>query len=681
MQLTRSVQQPVRHLVWLFVIIALLIGWGAVLAEVAAERRDAEDAAIIRSQNRATLLHEHVVKTLQVAALASLHLGQSYLLSDPGRGPSRDTIADVEDPAIRIAGVAGVAIVDHRGELIARAGPVALPEDPPQLSTTNIQGRMYEGLAISDPVAIGPSGEKYILITSRILKEGDLAGFVILIFRPEQFLNFPLPTKFDKTDLVSVINLNGITLARREGDLFTSGENVRARLVMRKQQENPNGTYLGPSSLDGLVRYFSHRRLSGFPLFVTAGVSHSAAISAAHRRTLGYFGVMGAMSVFGLFMAWAVQREAVNRKRKSVELAESMRRLREAQRIGKIGDWEYDLETGVVLWSDQLCEMYERSPQDDVLTLDQFSCYLAPESREKFQQDVNTLLNESGIHSYEFKVILPSGAVSYRRSNAVSSLGADGKINRLYGTDQDITASHQIWELEKQVAHLDRQGAMSMMAGTLAHELNQPLTAASNYVTGALRSVRNTREAVRSNLVLGLEEALHQIHDAGEIIRRVRKMVQTEPDTSKTASVRAVVTDTVALLLASGFHAAHSICVEVADDLPDAVIAPIQLQQVLVNLLKNALEAAPAKGGLVSLTASRSSEDLLHIEVRDNGPGFQLQDVDTFTGFQSAKASGLGLGLSISRTITEYHGGKLLIEASRPGDTVVVILLPATDSN
>ena len=78
-QLARTVRRPARHLVWLFVILALLIGWGAVIAEIAAERRDAEDAAIVRSQDRATLLQEHVGKTLQVAALASLHLGQSYL--------------------------------------------------------------------------------------------------------------------------------------------------------------------------------------------------------------------------------------------------------------------------------------------------------------------------------------------------------------------------------------------------------------------------------------------------------------------------------------------------------------------------------------------------------------------------------------------------------------------------
>ena len=391
--------------------------------------------------------------------------------------------------------------------------------------------------------------------------------------------------------------------------------------------------------------------------------------------------VLAVMSAFGLFMAWTVQREAINRKRKSVELAESMRRLEEAQRVGKIGDWEYDLENGVVIWSNPLCEMYERSPQDDVLTLEQFSRYLAPESRGRFRQDVNSLLTEEGIHSYDFEVILPSGAVSYRRSNAVSSLDADGKLNRLYGTDQDVTPSHLIRELEKQVAHLDRQGAMSMMAGTLAHELNQPLTAASNYVTGALRSVRNGPDAVNSNLVQGMEEALHQIHDAAEIIRRVRKMVQTEPDTSKTASLRAAITDTVALLSASGFQAAEAIHVEVADGLPDAVIAPIQLQQVLVNLLKNALEAAPAQGGIVSLSASRSSDNLLRIEVRDNGPGFQIQDDDIFTRFQSAKESVLGLGLSISRTITEYHGGKLIIEGSRPGDTVVTILLPAAWSS
>ena len=651
------------------------------LAEIVAERRDAENAALVRSQDRATLLQEHVSKTLQVAALASLHLGQSYLSSHLEHEVSPGEVDDIDDPAVRIAGVAGVAIVNSRGDLVARAGPAALPEYFGHLSSTNLQSPSSDGLTISAPEALEPSGEKYVLITSRFGNEGHRAGFVILIFKPEQFLNFPLRTKFEETDLVSVINLSGITVARREGDRFTSGENVRGRLVMRKQQENPNGTYLGPSSLDGIVRYFSHRRLSEFPLFVTAGVSHSAAISSANRRAVGYLSVLAVMSAFGLFMAWTVQREAINRKRKSVELAESMRRLEEAQRVGKIGDWEYDLENGVVIWSNPLCEMYERSPQDDVLTLEQFSRYLAPESRGRFRQDVNSLLTEEGIHSYDFKVILPSGAVSYRRSNAVSSLDADGKLNRLYGTDQDVTPSHLIRELEKQVAHLDRQGAMSMMAGTLAHELNQPLTAASNYVTGALRSVRNGPDAVNSNLVQGMEEALHQIHDAAEIIRRVRKMVQTEPDTSKTASLRAAITDTVALLSASGFQAAEAIRVEVADGLPDAVIAPIQLQQVLVNLLKNALEAAPAQGGIVSLRASRSSDNLLRIEVRDNGPGFQIQDDDIFTRFQSAKESGLGLGLSISRTITEYHGGKLIIEGSRPGDTVVTILLPAAGSS
>jgi signal transduction histidine kinase len=655
----------------------LLIGWGAVLAEVAGERRDAENAAVVRSQDRAALLHQHVVKTLQVAALTSLHLGQSYLLADPERRLSPGRIGRIDNPAIRIAGVAGVAIVDHDGKLIAEAGPVILPEHLRRASATNVERSGGEGLKISDPVSIGSSGKKYVLVTSKVLKGDKLAGFVILVFRPEQFLNFPLPTKFDKTDLVSVINLNGITLARREGDLFSSGENVRSRLVMRKQQENPNGTYLGPSSLDGVVRYFSHRRLSQFPLFVTAGVSHSAAISAAHRRTIGYFGVMGAMSAFGLFMAWAVQKEAVNRKRKAIELAESMRRLQEAQRVGKIGDWEYDLETGVVIWSNQLCEMYERSPQDDVLTLEQFSRYLAPASREKFQQDVNTLLSEGGTHSYEFQVILPSGAVSYRRSNAVASVSPDGKINRLYGTDQDVTSSHQIRELEKQVAHLDRQGAMSMMAGTLAHELNQPLTAASNYVTGALRSVRHANELQHSSVVGGLRGALHQIHDAAEIIRRVRRMVQPEADTSRTASVGAVVADSVALLQASGFHAAEAICIEVADGLPDAVIAPIQLQQVLVNLLRNALEAVPSTGAVVSLTASELAEGLLRIAVRDNGPGFKAGDDLISSGFRSAKKSGLGLGLSISRTITEYHGGKLLVEFSQPGNTVIAILLRA----
>jgi two-component system sensor kinase FixL len=662
------------------VVLALLIGWVAVLSQVTAERREAEMSAITRSQDRATLLEEHVVKTLQVAQLASLNLGQTYLSRRSARSAGSPKVADLSDPAAQIAGVAGAIVIDARGQIVARSAHAVLPGSwrPSDMA----KYRVPDGapLEISHPETGHGSKRKYVFVSKAISEKGRIVGRVILSFEPQQFLNFPLRTRFNQTDLVSVIKLDGITLARREGDKFSSGENVRSRLVMRQQYKHPNGTYLGPSSLDGVIRYFSHRRLADFPIFVTAGISHSAALASAHRRARGYFAVMGSLSALGLFMAWAVQREITYRRRQAVELAESTRRLREAQRIGKIGDWEYDLESGLVLWSNELCEMYERSPSDDVLSLDDFAAYLAPEGRERFQRDVNLLLTQGGEHTLEFMVVLPSGAISYRRSNAVASSDESGKITRLYGTDQDISDAQAFRELEKQLAHLDRQGAMSMMAGTLAHELNQPLTAASFYITGSLRAARMEGSMAIAAVITGMTEAFDQVRNAAEIIRRVRKMVQPESESSNAASVDDATREALTLLIATGLTAAESIEIELEPELPHVAITPVQLQQVLINLLKNALEAISTEGGKVWLNAQKADLDIVRIEVRDNGPGFETGSVDIFSPFTSGKETGLGLGLSISRTIVEYHGGRLFVENSHPGATLLVVELPIAGS-
>lgn len=648
--------------------------------QVKSERQDAEIAAITRAQDRATLLEQHVVKTLQVAALASLHLGHIYLTAEAGRGGTRSAALHIEDPSVDIAGVSAVTVVDRDGRTVAASRSGVEPPIRPPFAGTLLYRAGDPDLTISDPQTAGALGQKYIFVTRRIVSDGRVAGYVVLSFAPEQFLNFPLRTKFDRTDLVSVINLNGVTLARREGDRFSSGENVHSGLVMRKQREDPNGTYLGPSSLDGLVRYFSHRRLQDFPVFVTAGVSHSVALLSAKRRAETYYIVMGVLSILGVLMASIIQREAAYRQKKAAELAESTQRLKEAQRVGKIGDWEYDLATGIVIWSEQLCQMYERSPKDDHLTFEDFAAYLLPEDFAKFDADFKCLLANGGSHFYELQVMLPSGKVSHRSINAVASVGHDRKVINLHGTDQDVTHMHLFRELEKQVAHLDRQGAMSMMAGTLAHELSQPLTAASNYITGALRTAVPTKESLDSPVVSALRDALDQIHDAAEIIRRVRKMVRAEADLTKTASIRAAIADAVALLLASGFSAAKAIEIDVEADIPEVLIAHIQLQQVLVNILKNALEVVSEDSGFVSVVVRHGENALVRIEIRDNGPGFPGSPVDAFSAFYSQKKSGTGLGLSISRTIIEYHSGKLVIEKSKRGETLVVISLPSVRS-
>ena len=446
---------------------------------------------------------------------------------------------------------------------------------------------------------------------------------------------------------------------------------------MDKQRADPNGTYLGPSALDGHVRYFSHRRLVEYPIFVTAGVSHSVTLGDTRRRAETYYSIMTALSLLGFLIAWVVHRELLSRARKAAEMALSSSRLQNAQRVGRIGDWDYDLSTGMLRLSKQLCRMYERPPEQNKISLEEFQNYFTPEDLNKFQRDFARLLSVGGSYSYELRVVLPSGTVSHRGIQAVAMVDDYGQVTRVYGTDQDVTDLHLLRELEKELAHLDRQGAMSIMAGTLAHELNQPLTAASNYVTGALRAAQRGTDEPNGHVVSGLKEALDQIHDAAEIIRRVRLMVKAETEMVLEADVGKVLDDSLALLRASGVANVDAIRIEVDRKLPLASIAPIQLQQVLINLLKNALEAAPGDAADVAVQANSDDGRKIRIAIEDNGPGFSISTLEAFSAFSTNKKGGTGLGLSISRTIIEYHRGKLRIETSEAGKTVVTISLPA----
>lgn len=662
---------------WLFVLLILAIGWLFLIGQVNAEKDEVEAAAITHSQDRATLLEQHVVKTLQVASLTSLHLSTLYLSSDIQQPSRRANTPDtIQDSSREIAGYSAAAVFDADWDLIASSGPDA------KIPDTDYLKRVLMSNPSPHPVVqgyqqSGTRNERVALVIRRFEEPGANVGYVVLAFAPEQFLNFPLRTAFHPTDLVSVIGLDGITLARREGNTFSSGEDVNQGLVMDKQRADPNGTYLGPSALDGHVRYFSHRRLVEYPIFVTAGVSHSVTLGDTRRRAETYYSIMTALSLLGFLIAWVVHRELLSRARKAAEMALSSSRLQNAQRVGRIGDWDYDLSTGMLRLSKQLCRMYERPPEQNKISLEEFQNYFTPEDLNKFQRDFARLLSVGGSYSYELRVVLPSGTVSHRGIQAVAMVDDYGQVTRVYGTDQDVTDLHLLRELEKELAHLDRQGAMSIMAGTLAHELNQPLTAASNYVTGALRAAQRGTDEPNGHVVSGLKEALDQIHDAAEIIRRVRLMVKAETEMVLEADVGKVLDDSLALLRASGVANVDAIRIEVDRKLPLASIAPIQLQQVLINLLKNALEAAPGDAADVAVQANSDDGRKIRIAIEDNGPGFSISTLEAFSAFSTNKKGGTGLGLSISRTIIEYHRGKLRIETSEAGKTVVTISLPA----
>jgi len=363
------------------------------------------------------------------------------------------------------------------------------------------------------------------------------------------------------------------------------------------------------------------------------------------------------------------------RERREAEMAQANQRLQEAQRIGQIGDWDYDLRTGAVYWSPQLCAQFGRDPAQGSPSFEEFKAYLDEEGRAAIDRGHAEAIRTGESQEIEYEVRLPGGAESRHQGVIIPSFDAAGNVVRLHGTDQNISARKLLDLLQTHVAHLSRVEAMNAMAATLAHELNQPLTAASNYLVGSRRRLKSGPPEETEQ---GLIAAEQQIHLAADIIRRVREMVSNPPKAVAAVALSRIVDDAIALLAVPTAYPALSVKKKLAADAKTVKGDRIQIQQVMVNLIRNACDATRGEAHPeIVISSWRGDAGTVTVCVCDNGPGFSQPDGARFSPFSTTKASGLGLGLSISRTIIESYGGRIWTEDREGEGARVCFTLPA----
>jgi two-component system, LuxR family, sensor kinase FixL len=251
------------------------------------------------------------------------------------------------------------------------------------------------------------------------------------------------------------------------------------------------------------------------------------------------------------------------------------------------------------------------------------------------------------------------------------------------GFVRDLTEHQQtqarLLELQSELVHISRLSAMGEMASALAHELNQPLAAISNYMKGSRRLLSGSSDPNAAKIENALDRAAEQALRAGQIIRRLRDFVSRGESEKRVESLSKLIEEAGALGLAGAREQNIQLRFNLNPEFDLVLVDRVQIQQVLVNLFRNALEAmAQSPQRELIATNAKVEDEMIEIAVSDTGPGFH-DDVkaNLFQTFFTTKETGMGVGLSISRSIIEAHGGRMWAEGNPSGGATFRFTLPA----
>jgi len=251
------------------------------------------------------------------------------------------------------------------------------------------------------------------------------------------------------------------------------------------------------------------------------------------------------------------------------------------------------------------------------------------------------------------------------------------------GFIRDLSESQKtdarLQELQSELVHISRLTAMGEMASTLAHELNQPLSAIANYTKGVRRLLEDSSDERSTMMREALDKAAEQALRAGQIIRRLRDFVSRGESERGIESVAKLVEEASALALVGAKDEGIRVRFQLSRSNDFALADKVQIQQVLLNLIRNAIEAMQdSERRELLISTTRGDGDMLTISVADTGTGIAPELAEQlFQPFVTTKQQGMGVGLSISRTIVEAHGGQIWVESNPSGGTIFRFTLRA----
>lgn len=307
----------------------------------------------------------------------------------------------------------------------------------------------------------------------------------------------------------------------------------------------------------------------------------------------------------------------------------------------------------------------------------QIYAIVAPECIDSYRENMKRVFSGEAV-VYEFKAITLKNRIAWMETHAAPLRDARGNIYALLGITRDITehkqAEEQARRHQTELARVARLSTMGEMATGIAHELNQPLSAIANFARGCIRRL-SAGGMSPIELIEPLEEVCEQAERAGEILRHVRNFVRKSELQMKPMDINQIVRAVVKFTEHEARQHGTMIRLYLDPDLPRIQADAIMIEQVICNLVRNAVEAmeeANSPRREVSIHTRRFDADAVEVEIADTGPGIDEDVIDqVFDQFFTTKDQGVGMGLSISRSIVEAHGGAVRAESGRDGGTIL----------
>ena len=382
----------------------------------------------------------------------------------------------------------------------------------------------------------------------------------------------------------------------------------------------------------------------------------------------------------GIIFAFAVQ----DRRRRKLEdlLRQSEDRLEFAAKSADLGLWSWDAATDS-FWSTEHCNEMLGIPVSAQYSMATMRDTVHPEDRGLVEQALRDGVASGKTFEIEYRTNIGPGPTRWVRVRASTVIDERGSVVRISGTVVDTTNHRKIQaevETQKQsLSHLSRVGMLGELSGALAHELNQPLTAIMSNAQAAQRMI-NHRRVDMEELRMAIEDIIANNVRAGEVIRHLRALLKKEDMRQVRVDLNDVARD--ALDLTHSDLIARRVSVAFNASRTPSLVAgdSIQLQQLLLNLIMNAADAISSTahdGGMLILAVDSTEDDCQHIAVSDTGPGIRTDLMNNlFDPFFTTKAHGLGLGLSISRSIAEAHGGRIWAENNAGRGATFHVVLP-----